>query len=426
MKKFLILLILLLSFCILPLQAEEEIAIGAEYAYVMDRETGQVLYEKNGEEKMYPASLTKMMSVILAMEEIRDTDRIVTITGRMLAGLYEQNASVVGYEIGDEVSVYDLLCGALLSSGADCVHALALQVDDSLTDFIERMNEKAAEIGMQDTHFTNATGLHDSDHYSTAKDMALLLNYCRQNALFNEIAAMDVYRSAPVASNPAGYPMQSWFRARMHVLGEIPGFRGGKTGFTGMAGYCMASSAVSEGMDLSIIVCDSSVEGGRDALFWDVWTLYDHFFSSYERHDLLQQGELLAAVPVYDTGKERLYEVRAQETYRIDLPAGSFRSEWKLPEELYAPLRRGDEIGHVSFYQDGELLYEERYTLDTDLKLSRIARFERVYLLPHGFTFGKMVLTLFFALLIIFAAVICMLRQKNLRKRKRKYAKRSR
>ena len=426
MKKFLTVLILLLSFCILPLQAEEDIAIGAEYAYVMDRETGQVLYEKNGEEKMYPASLTKMMSVILAIEKIRDTDRIVTITGRMLAGLYEQNASVVGYEIGDEVSVYDLLCGALLSSGADCVHALALQVDDSLDDFIERMNEKAAEIGMNDTHFTNATGLHDSEHYSTAKDMAILLNYCRQNELFRQIAALDVYRSAPAASNPAGYAMQSWFRARMSVLGEIPGFEGGKTGFTGMAGYCMASSAVYQGMDLSVVVCGSSVEGGRDALFWDVYHLYDHFFSSYERHDLLQEGELLGMIPVYDTGKEMFQEIRAQQSYRIDLPQGSFDQEWEIPQELYAPLKKGEEIGHVSFYQNGKLLYEERYTLDTDLKLNRIARFERIHLLPHGFTFGKMVLTVFFALLMIFAAAVLALRQYNLKERKRRHTKRSR
>ena len=146
----------------------------SEYVYLMDADSGQVLVNKNGDEKMFPASLTKIMTEILAIENLPDLDAQVTITSQMLSGLAEANASVAGFSAGDQPTVRDLLYGCALPSGADAVNALCYTVAGSVSDFVAMMNAKAAELCMNATHFVNATGLHDENHYSSARDIAIL------------------------------------------------------------------------------------------------------------------------------------------------------------------------------------------------------------------------------------------------------------
>ncbi|MBR2551767.1 MAG: D-alanyl-D-alanine carboxypeptidase [Erysipelotrichaceae bacterium] len=378
MKKLFALLTVCLLLCpAFPVKAATKLEVRSEYVYIEDTGIGQVLYEKNADVPMYPASLTKMMSVILAIENIPNTGEIITITEEMLSGLAEANASVVGYDVGDEVRVIDLLYGSLLSSGADCINALAFRTSGSIDAFVELMNQKAQDLGMESTHFCNPTGLHEPDHVSTARDMALLLRYCRSNALFKTILAADNYISDPVASNEGGFYMRSWFRDEMSAYREIEGYEGGKTGYTSYAGYCLASSASRNDMQLLAIVCDSPSFEGRDALYQEVYTLYNYFFDNYERQTLMTQGEHVGSVRVIDGAADQTLDFYALNTFTTDLRKDSLTVENTLPSEIYAPAKLGDTVGSIKYYSDGELIYQEDYRLQEDIKLDKFGKFSR-------------------------------------------------
>ena len=229
-------------------------AVTSEYAVVVDHTSGRTVLDKNSTERMYPASMTKMLTAIVAIEHMSDSDALIEITYDMLAGLYEANASVVGYQIGDTPSFRDLLYGIALPSGADACNAAAITTAGSVDAFVSSMNEKAQEIGMYDSHFCNTTGLHEDDHYTTAADLALLLRYCMDNELFVQVFSTPEYIASPVNSHPYGIVMTSTVFKSNSVYGiEIPGLVGGKTGFTYEAGKCLATWVKVEGKTFIIV-----------------------------------------------------------------------------------------------------------------------------------------------------------------------------
>ena len=234
----------LLSVRTVSLHADDSILAGitSEYAYVVDYETGQVLAEKNADTKMYPASMTKIMTAIVAIENLNNLDDKITITSEMLSGLAEMDASVAGFQINDEPTVRDLLYGLALPSGADAANALAMTVSGSLSSFVELMNQKAASLGMNGTHFTNVTGLHDDDHYSTAKDIATLLQYAIQDSTFAEVFSARSYTTSPLASTSEGITLtSSTFKGITAGGYQLDELIGSKTGYTDIAGYCLAA-----------------------------------------------------------------------------------------------------------------------------------------------------------------------------------------
>lgn len=157
---------------------------------------GRVIGEINGEEKMYPASMTKIMTTIVAIENLKDLDQEITLTNEMFEGLYEQDATQAGFQPGETVRAIDLLYGVMLPSGAECCIALADTIAGSEADFVTLMNEKAAKLGMTGTNFCDTTGLHDANHYSTARDIAVLLKYALKDDTFREIIESP-YHSTP-------------------------------------------------------------------------------------------------------------------------------------------------------------------------------------------------------------------------------------
>ena len=154
--------------------------INSPYAVLMQVKGGKIIGNMKGDEKIYPASMTKIMTVIVAIENLDDLDEEITLTQEMFAGLYEQDATQAGFQPGETVRAIDLLYGAMLPSGAECCIALADTVGGSRDGFVEMMNKKAQKLGMNGTHFCDTTGLHDPDHYSTVRDIAVLLRYAVQ------------------------------------------------------------------------------------------------------------------------------------------------------------------------------------------------------------------------------------------------------
>lgn len=202
------------------------------------------LLQKNSEDKIYPASLTKMMTAIVAIENLPDLNVAVKLTNSTFQGLYEADASMAGFQPGEEVRAIDLLYGVLLPSGAECCVALADQIAGSEEDFVRMMNQKAADLGMANTHFENATGLHNENHYTTVKDLSVLLSYALKNDTFREIFTSSRHSTQPTNLHPYGITLNSTLFEGLSnqniVNGEV---LGGKTGYTVEAGLCLASLA---------------------------------------------------------------------------------------------------------------------------------------------------------------------------------------
>ena len=224
------------------------------YAILVELDSGKVLAEHNSGDKIYPASLTKIMTAVLAIENTDDMSQTVTLPYEIFEPLYAENASMAGFLPGEEAVLKDLLYGILLPSGAECCMAFADRIAGSEESFVDMMNEKAAEMGMKNTHFCNATGLHDPDHYSTVKDISVLLRYALQYEDFRQAFSSSRYTTQPTNLHPDGFTFLSTMFRYMDSAGVVGGeIIGGKTGYTEEAGLCLASLVEVNGKEYILV-----------------------------------------------------------------------------------------------------------------------------------------------------------------------------
>lgn len=218
--------------------------INSQYAVLIDYDNNKMLAQKDAEARIYPASMTKLMTLIVAIEHTENFDDTFTMTQEILNDLYAQSASMVGFSAGEECTVMDMLYGAALPSGADATVGLAMYTAGSEEAFVKLMNEKVEELGLHNTHFMNTSGLHDENHYSTPTDIALILEYCLQNELCKKVISTYTYTTAATEQNPEGIPLYDTMFNKMTGT-EVEGITilGGKTGYTDEAGQCLASYA---------------------------------------------------------------------------------------------------------------------------------------------------------------------------------------
>ena len=239
--------------------------LNSPHAILLRADSGEVLAEKDADSTIYPASMTKMMTALLAIEANPDLDTPVTLPEEIFPALQAQNASLAGFQPGETATVRDLLYGAMLPSGAECCEALAREVSGSEEAFVARMNQKAAELGMAATHFCNPTGLHDPEHVSTARDMAVLLRAAMQNEMFRAIFATARYTVPPTNLHPDGFTMESTFWSELDGTELRRGkFLGGKTGYTSVAGLCLASAAEVKGKTYLMVTAGAQGNHGTE------------------------------------------------------------------------------------------------------------------------------------------------------------------
>jgi D-alanyl-D-alanine carboxypeptidase (penicillin-binding protein 5/6) len=222
------------------------------YLIRLDEKGNEILFDDGGDERVYPASLTKIMTAVIALENIENLDDQIVLGSEMFRALYE--CSQAGFEPGEIVSALDLLYGLALPSGAECAVGLAERISGTESAFAALMNEKARELGMNGTHFMNSTGMHDANHYTTAKDMAALTAYAIQNDGFYKIFTTDKYLTKPTIKHPNGVAFYSTLFSNMNGASFSGGvILGGKTGYTDEAGQCLASLSEKNGERLILI-----------------------------------------------------------------------------------------------------------------------------------------------------------------------------
>ena len=229
-------------------------------ALLIDLQSGTVLSEKAPDEKIYPASMTKVMTLLVAAENLPDLDQTFTMTQAIIDPLYLAGASMAGFVDGETVTMRDLLYGAVVPSGAEATEALAQAVAGSEEAFVAMMNEKAAALGLQSTHFMNTSGLHDENHYSTVREIALILQAALQNETCAEVLRAENYRASKTEQHPDGLAMTNKFLYRVHHEYNLGGaeITAAKTGYTAEAMNCCASAGKTpDGRDVLCVTANA-------------------------------------------------------------------------------------------------------------------------------------------------------------------------
>lgn len=235
---------------------EQDLRINSSNAILINLDNNKLLFEKNSGARIYPASMTKIMTAVVALENLNNLNKSVKLNEKMYSGIYAADAMVAGFLPNEEVRVLDLLYGLILPSGAECAIGLAEYVAGSEKAFVDLMNDKAQALGMDSTHFVNVTGLHDVEHYSTVEDIAVLLRYALKNDTFYEVFTTVYHSSRPTNLHKDGITYYSSLFANLNSAYFKDGsILGGKTGYTAEAGQCLASLAEKNGNRYILITC---------------------------------------------------------------------------------------------------------------------------------------------------------------------------
>ena len=232
-----------------------DLELYSENALLIDLESNTVLVQKNADARIYPASMTKVMTVLVAAEHIENWDETFTMTQSIIDPLFLADASMAGFVHGEAVSMTELLYGAVLPSGAEATEALAIVTAGSEEAFAALMNEKAQELGLQDTHFVDASGLHDENHYTTLSDMAIIMQAALDNPHCREVLTSVNHTSPATTQNPEGVAMTNRFlyRIRPQQTGNVD-IQAAKTGYTAQAMNCCVSYGIMENGRAAICV----------------------------------------------------------------------------------------------------------------------------------------------------------------------------
>ncbi len=272
--------------------------IYSKYAVLLDVQTNEILAYRGADLRMDPASMTKLMTLLVAVENITDFNATYTLTYEMISPLIEQEAARAGFEDQETVTVTDLLYGMILPSGADATIAVVQYVAETEENFVNMMNKKAEELGMDDTHFTNSTGLYDKDHYSTATDIAVLMKVVMENNICRKILSTVEYQTTSTQQHPGGILLQSTAFSRMYGS-EVSGIQiiGAKTGFHDQAGHCLASYAKAvNGREYVLITGHAPTS--MDPI-WDAFAIYGTITGTYAMPDDLDTRVTTKATDVY-------------------------------------------------------------------------------------------------------------------------------
>lgn len=259
-------------------------ALGSKAAYVMDADSGVILFNYNENEKLYPASLTKIMTALIVLERVTNMDELVTFSYNSVTKNIDKSSATIGASAGDQLSVKDCLYSLLLPSANDVANALAEHIAGNMNDFVLLMNERASQLGLKNTNFTNPSGLHDDNQYSTAKDLAIIYKEAMKNKLFMQISSSVSYTHAPIRryKNPNNSNNQVLNTNSIMVPGSTYYYKGatsGKTGHTSLAGYNLAMSAKKNNMQLITVLLGAQSEKIR---FNEAKKILDFHFDNYK------------------------------------------------------------------------------------------------------------------------------------------------
>lgn len=363
MKKVLKLIIVCLV-CYLPVVSAENFNITSDNVILYNMNEDKVLYELESEEKIQIASLTKIMTTIVAIENISNLDEKVTVTKEAFRNISDYTQ--VGLKTGNTVSYRDLLYGIMLPSGADAVNVMALSLSGSITNFVDLMNEKAQSLNLKNTHFDNPIGRDSDENYSTAKDIATLLKYCLKNETFKEIFTARTYTIEEL-----NITMKSTLISYSRSYGlDITEITGAKSGFTDGAGLCLASIATIDDVNYLLVTLGADTKNRSNAVR-DTLEIYGYYSSTYSYQKVMKKDQKIKTLAV-KWGKQKTYDIIIDEDVSLYLANSTRKNRIKYIyegiEELNYKIKKGDKLGVVKVEYEGELLTTYDVYLDQELE----------------------------------------------------------
>lgn len=311
--------------------------ISATSACLIEAENGCILYSKNATKQLPMASTTKIMTAILALESGISLDKVIK-TPKEAVGV---EGSSIYLREGEEITFESLIYGLLLSSANDSAVAIAIAVSGSVENFVALMNQKAQNLGLTNTHFTNPHGLYDKEHYTTAIDLAKLMAYCIKNDLFVNISGC--YKKVVQSDKDLTRVMINHNR----LLNSYDGIIAGKTGFTKMSGRCLVTCAERKGLKLIAVTLNAPND------WQDHTSLFDFGFANYER---VYFDEISLKIPVI-SGKMSYFYAKTSD-FSLFLPknAGEINIQINAPQFVFAPIESGENLGEVIYKQNGKII----------------------------------------------------------------------
>lgn len=330
----------------------------------LDADTGQVLSAKKQDEQISIASLTKMMTVLLAIENSSSLNQTVTITNEMIDGLYEEQASVAGYVNGDTTTVLDLCYAAAIPSAADAANALAIQIGGSFENFYQMMNDKATQLGMDHTVFKSAHGLDREGQYSTVEDVSKLLRYALQNPTFKEIFSTKEHTTQATTYYPFGIPLASTIWAYADTYGyDLANLSGGKTGYTLQAGRCIAYWATVNDMNIIAVTAGASTNVEQYSNLSDAQTALTSL-ASWHKKTILKKNDVVSTIEYKSFMHTANIDVKMDKDITLDLPADvECTNEVDLPKKFSAELYDQNIQATITFTADNKTIYTKTISI---------------------------------------------------------------
>lgn len=388
MRKMLLCLIallltgaLLIPTVAIPTSAQEgegtaHLNLNAKSAILMEYKTGKILYEQNADEQLPPASVTKIMTLLLVMEALEDgriTLEDTVITSETAASM---GGSQIFLEVGEQMSVRDMLKSVVIASANDAAAALAEHIAGSLDAFVEKMNRRAAELGMTNTNFENTNGLDDTTvaHYTSARDIAIMSRALIAHPLILEYSSVwtDTVREGAFGLTNTN-----------RLVRFYPGATGLKTGSTSKAGFCISATAERDGMHLIAVIMGSPT---RDIRNEEAKKLLDYGFANYALYTDAERA--LGELPVLGGTQDTCRLISAPFSALVEKgKRTSVKYKINLPNELIAPVSRGDKVGSITYSVGEEIIGEcDIYAAESIEKISWLEIFMRM--LSSCFTNG--------------------------------------
>ncbi|MCR2820295.1 D-alanyl-D-alanine carboxypeptidase family protein [Lederbergia panacisoli] len=343
-------------------EKQVELSDESKSAILIERDTGTVLYEKNMHEKYSPASMTKIMTMLLIMEAIDNgklsfEDKVSTSEHAASMG-----GSQIFLEPGEQMKVEELLLAVAIGSANDASVALAEKIAGSEENFVNMMNEKVKELGLKNTQFKNTTGLPAKDHFSTAHDMAIM---AKELLKYEEITDFTKMYESYLREDT---DKKFWLVNTNKLVKFYPGVDGLKTGFTREAMYCLTATAKKDGMRVIAVVFGAPTSKSRNA---QITKMLDYSFANYTSHPVYKKGEALGKVKISKGNVKEIKAVTGEPVSVLTKKGEQLTKTSKvitMNKHLKAPIHKGDEVGTLTITQDGKTLAKTKLIAEKNVK----------------------------------------------------------
>lgn len=350
MKKIIVFLLIFLF----PINVFS-LSIKSKHAILYNLNDDEILYNLDQDTRISIASMTKIMTCIIAIESVDELEKQVTITSPMFYRLIEEGASVAGFEVGEIVTYRDLLYGLMLPSGADAAQALAISISGNLDEFVSKMNEKAKKLNLKNTHFSNPAGLDSKYNYSSVYDVAQILKYALKNDTFKSIFNAEKYTT----SNSK----HTFISTRNKYDIDTSFIDGSKTGFTYDAGLCLASTSHYNGVNYLLVTANAPYND-KTTHFKDAKEIYSYYFKNYENKIIINKDERITQISLMD-GQVITY-TNTDDVKKYLKKDCNIKKEYIGKTKVTEDIHLNDKIGEYIIKCDDELIYKKNIYLYAD------------------------------------------------------------